>query len=98
VDATHESKAAAGVKYGASPRAALGLAGSARARALLQGRLNASFEDVRALAGPVLQHRLVLDYTARIEGRTPALIVRDLLEEVPAQEYELPKTLRAAKL
>jgi MoxR-like ATPase len=98
VDATHGGKAAHGVKFGASPRAALGLAGAARARALLEGRLNASFEDVRALAGPVLQHRMVLDYTARIEGRTAAKIVQELVEEVPAQEYELPNTLRAAKI
>jgi MoxR-like ATPase len=98
VDATHTGQAAAGVKFGASPRAALGLAGSAKARALLHGRLNASFEDVRALAPMVLQHRLVLDYTARIEGRTAAKVVADLIEAVPAQEYEAPKTLRAAKI
>ena len=100
VDATHHgaSEAAAGVKFGASPRAALGLAIGARARALLQGRLNASFEDVQAIAAPVLQHRIVLDYAARLEGRTPAAIVAALLEEVPAQDRALPKTLRAAKV
>ena len=100
VDATHHgaSEAAAGVKFGASPRAALGLAIGARARALLQGRLNASFEDVQAIAAPVLQHRIVLDYAARLDGRTPAAIVAALLEEVRAQDRALPKTLRAAKV
>jgi MoxR-like ATPase len=100
VDATHRgsSEAAAGVKFGASPRAALGLAAGARARALLDGRMNASFEDVQAIAVPVLQHRIVLDYSARLEGRTPAEIVAALLAEVPAQDRALPKTLRAAKL
>ena len=100
VDATHHgaSEAAAGVKFGASPRAALGLAIGARARALLHGRLNASFEDVQAIAAPVLQHRIVLDYAARLDGRTPAAIVAALLNEVPAQDRELPKTLRAAKV
>ena len=100
VDATHHgaSEAAGGVKFGASPRAALGLAIGARARALLQGRLNASFEDVQAIAAPVLQHRIVLDYAARLDGRTPAAIVAALLEEVPAQDRALPKTLRAAKV
>ena len=100
VDGTHHgaSEAAAGVKFGASPRAALGLAIGARARALLQGRLNASFEDVQAIAAPVLQHRIVLDYAARLDGRTPAAIVAALLSEVPAHDRALPKTLRAAKL
>ena len=100
VDATHagQSKTAAGVKFGASPRAALGLAAAARGRALLGGRLNASFEDVRAVAVPVLQHRIVLDYHARIDGLTAAEVVRALLEEVPAQAQALPSTLRAAKV
>ena len=100
VDATHagSSAAAEGVKFGASPRAALGLAAAARARALLGGRLNASFEDVQAIAAPVLQHRIVLNYTARLDGRTPGEIVAALLREVPAQDRELPKTLRAAKV
>ena len=100
VDATHagQSKTAAGVKFGASPRAALGLAAAARGRALLAGRLNASFEDVRAVAVPVLQHRIVLDYHARIDGLTAPEVVRALIEEVPAQVQTLPSTLRAAKL
>lgn len=99
VDATHAGAGAArGVKFGASPRAALALSAAARGRALLASRLNASFEDVRAVAGPVLQHRLVLDYSARLEGRTAPQIVQELLEEVPGQEYQLPKSLRDAKL
>ena len=98
VDATHagRSKTAGGIKFGASPRAALGLAAAARARALLAGRLNASFEDVQAVAAPVLQHRIVLDYHARIDGLTPAAAVAALLEEVPAQAQPLPATLRTA--
>jgi MoxR-like ATPase len=100
VDATHagSSEAATAAKFGASPRAALGLAAGARARALLDGRMNASFEDVQAIAVPVLQHRIVLDYSARLDGRKPADIVGALLTEVPAQDRVLPKTLRAAKV
>ncbi len=100
VDATHpgQSTTAAGIKFGASPRAALGLAAAARARALLAGRLNASFEDVAALAKPVLQHRIVLDYSARIEGRTPAQTIDKLLAEVPPQDRPIPSTLQAAKI
>ncbi len=99
VDGTHagQSKTAAGVKFGASPRAALGLAAAARGRALLAGRLNASFEDVRAVAVPVLQHRIVLDYHARIDGLTAPQLVRNLLEEIPVQTQTVPSALRAAK-
>ena len=96
VDATHpgNSQSSQQVKYGASPRAAIGLAAGARARALLQARPNASFEDVQAVAVPVLQHRLVLDYQARLDGRTGAAIVSDLLKEVPLQDKPLPATLQ----
>lgn len=95
VDATHarQSPAAAAIKFGASPRAALGLAAAAKARALVQGRLNASFEDVATVGMPVLQHRIILHYEARIEGRTPRDVVASLLAEVPRQSLELPATL-----
>ncbi len=100
VHATHPegSAAAAGLKFGASPRAALALSAASRAAALLAGRMNASLEDVRDLAVPVLQHRVVLDYNARVDGRKPSDLVAAILAEVPAQERELPKTLRDAKL
>jgi MoxR-like ATPase len=50
---------------------------AARARALLQGRLSPSVDDVLALARPVLQHRMALNFTARADGRSlPALIER----------------------
>jgi len=98
VDATHEGAAAAGIKFGASPRAALGLAAAAKSMALLGGRLNASFEDVEALALPVLQHRIVLDYTARLAGQTPAKIIQAILAAVPKQEKAAPDVFRAAKV
>jgi len=100
VNATHagESKASEGVKFGASPRAALALAAAARARAVLQGRLNASFEDVQAVARPVLQHRVILDYRARVAGRSPADVVAAILEEIKPGGQEMPATLLAAKI
>lgn len=96
VDATHRgrSKTAADIKFGASPRAALGLTSAAKARAFLDGRINTSFEDVAEVAAPVLQHRIILEYEARIEGRTTGETVAALLEEVPRQELDLPNTLR----
>ncbi len=89
---------AAGVKHGASPRAALALAAGAKARAIMEGRPNASYEDVRAVAPAVLRHRLILDYGAKIEGVTPDLIVQRLLQHIAAQDKPLPTTLAAAKV
>ena len=97
VDGTH-TVGSLGIKYGASPRAALALAAASRARALLQGRSNASTEDVRAVAHPILQHRIILDYNARLDGASTATVVDKLLAEIPAQDLERPKTLLDAKL
>lgn len=98
VDATHRgsSTTADDIKYGASPRAALGLASAAKARALIAGRINTSFEDVAEVAVPVLQHRIILEYEARIEGKTNRGVVESLLAEVPRQSIEMPATLQEA--
>jgi MoxR-like ATPase len=55
----------------------------AKARAVLRGRLYASTEDVAAVAGPVLAHRLVTNFNAEAEGVTASSVVERLLEEVP---------------
>lgn len=52
------------VKYGASPRAAQGLITAAKVRALMQGRYNVSYEDINALAYPILRHRIKINYSA----------------------------------
>ena len=52
------------VKYGASPRAAQALVTAAKVRALMDGRLNVSYEDIEALAAPVLRHRIKISYSA----------------------------------
>ena len=52
------------VKYGASPRAAQGIITAAKVRALMSGRYNVSYEDIDALACPVLRHRIKINYTA----------------------------------
>jgi MoxR-like ATPase len=66
-----------GVSWGPGPRAGQALMLAVRARALLQGRLAPSTEDVLALAGPVLKHRMALSFAARAEGvQLDALIDR----------------------
>ncbi|NWK57266.1 MoxR family ATPase [Verrucomicrobiaceae bacterium N1E253] len=95
VDATHpgQSSAAAGIKYGSSPRAALSLASAAKARALINERTHTSFEDVKYVAPAVLRHRIILDYNARVEGKTPNDAIHSLLDEVPFQNLDTPKVL-----
>ncbi len=100
VNATHpgESAASAGVRFGASPRAALALASAAKARGLRHGRPHASFEDVQAVAPAVLAHRILLDHAARLDGASSAQVVEKLLAEVGVQNTPLPQSLAAAKI
>jgi MoxR-like ATPase len=71
------------VSWGAGPRAGQYLILAAKARALLNGRLHATTQDVRALAAPVLRHRLVTTFHADAEGVTADRIVERLLDTVP---------------
>ena len=82
------------IKFGAGPRAAIGLAAACKARALIEGRVHTGFEDVRDLALPVLRHRIILDYRARIEGQTPDSIVNGLLGELKIIDKEVPVTMK----
>ena len=77
------------VSYGASVRAAQALVLGAKARALLQGRASASFEDVRALARPVLRHRVLVNFTAQSEKVTTDSLIGRLLESVPLPRSSL---------
>ena len=77
------------VAYGASVRAAQALVLGAKARALLQGRASASFDDVRALARPVLRHRVLVNFTAQSEKVTTDSLIGRLLESVPLPRSSL---------
>jgi len=70
------------IRYGASPRASQYLILGAKARALLMGRFHVDFDDVRAVAVPVLRHRLVLNFHARAEGVDADEIIRRILGQV----------------
>jgi MoxR-like ATPase len=83
------------VKYGSSPRAAISIGAAARSLALLNGKPNAGFDEVRRVAAPAMAHRLVLDYAARLEGWDGRRVVAALLEAVPEVERGLPSTLQA---
>ncbi len=70
------------VAWGPGPRASQALMLAARARAVLDGRLSPSIDDVTALAGPVLRHRMALSFAARADGMTLDRIVELLVERL----------------
>ncbi|HST42579.1 MAG TPA: AAA family ATPase [Conexibacter sp.] len=73
------------VELGPSPRGAQALTLAGRVTALLAGRANLAFEDIRAVALPALRHRLVLSFEAEREGVTAEAIVQDALERVATE-------------
>ncbi len=99
VDATHPHSDFATdevnryVRYGASPRAAIAIAESARGSALLAGKPNVGFDDVRVVASSAIAHRIVLDYRARLDAVTSRMIVDGLLDHVGEVEESLPREL-----
>jgi len=84
------------VTWGAGPRASQALILASKARAILQGRPCAGIEDVRAVAAPVLRHRIVANFAADADGVTPDEIVRRLAESIPAETTSAPLLDRLA--
>ena len=78
------TRSAPGVQLGAGPRASLALTRMAQGLALVDGMAFVSPDHVRALAGPVLAHRLALDPQAKFAGTTAAGVVADILRAMPA--------------
>ncbi|MBL8861435.1 MAG: AAA family ATPase [Planctomycetes bacterium] len=103
VDATHPKSDLAPeqvrtyVRHGASPRAAIAIAEAGRAHALLSGKPNVGFDDVRAVAVSALGHRLVLDYRARLDGVSGRDVARAVLESVSELEEALPREVSGAR-
>ena len=83
VDIVQASRKNQSLTLGASPRAGLALYKTSQARAALDGRDFVTPDDVKALAIPVLSHRLIVGSNARLRGRTAAQIVREILAGVP---------------
>ncbi|QDV22437.1 AAA family ATPase [Aureliella helgolandensis] len=71
------------VRWGSSPRGAQTLALAAKVRALLDGRFNVSFEDVRRVFLPSMRHRVLLNFEAQAEGIEPDQVLLEILEKVP---------------
>ena len=71
------------LRWGSSPRGAQTLALAAKVRALLGGRYNVSFEDVRRVFVPAMRHRVILNFEAEAEGVDTDQVLLDILEKVP---------------
>ena len=84
------------IRYGASPRAAIAAAMSSRAAALMEGRPNVSFQDVRRVMPYVLNHRIVLDYSAKLDGVDAMKVLEELLETIPELSEQMDQ-LEAVK-
>jgi MoxR-like ATPase len=79
-DSDHDSGLKGQIAWGPGPRASQALMLAVRARALLDGRFAPSTDDVVALAGPVLRHRMALNFSARAEGATTAGVIARLCQ------------------
>ena len=90
------------VSWGAGPRASQYLVLAAKARAVLHGNYHVSIADIRAVAGPVLRHRIITNFNAEAEGLKPDDIVERLIKTIPIDDHEaeqsgkLPKLFRSA--
>lgn len=92
VEATHPSSSRAAdltrrfVRYGASPRGAQALILTGKVRALISGRANVSFGDLKALAMPSLRHRIILNFEGEAEGVDPDTVITSALDQTPELE------------
>ncbi len=74
------------VRYGPSPRGMQAMILAGKIFALLDGRYNVAFDDIRAAAKPALRHRLILNFEAQAEGVTSDAIIENMLEAVAPEE------------
>jgi MoxR-like ATPase len=83
VELTRATRTHAEIRLGASTRSALGLQAAAQARAACLGRGFVTPDDIKAVALPVLAHRIILASAARLRGRTEDQVIREILDQVP---------------
>ena len=72
------------VRYGSSPRGGQALILGSKVMALLEGRFNVAFDDIKTIAPASLRHRLLLNFEGLAENISPDEIINELLQKVPA--------------
>ncbi|MCH2183344.1 MAG: MoxR family ATPase [Mariniblastus sp.] len=83
------------LRWGSSPRGAQTLALASKVRALLEGRFNVSFEDVRRVYLPAMRHRVILNFEAQAEGVTSDQVLLEILEQVAEKVDDVPMAVEA---
>jgi MoxR-like ATPase len=74
------------VRWGASPRGAQAISLAAKIYAMLDGRYNVSFDDVKKATIPALRHRLLLNFEGEAEGLSTDIVLQDVLETLATGE------------
>ena len=77
------------LRWGSSPRGAQTLALASKVRALLEGRYNVSFEDVRRVYLPAMRHRVIVNFEAQAEGIEPDTVLLQILDAVPETDPDV---------
>src|SRR5262249_6490429 len=86
------------LRWGSSPRGAQTMALAAKVRALLEGRFNVSFEDVRRVYLPAMRHRVILNFEAQAEGITTDHVLAEILKGLPEKPTDdAPVTAQVVK-
>jgi MoxR-like ATPase len=70
------------IRFGASPRGAQAIILAAKVRALMEGRYNVSFEDIKYVAYPALRHRFFMNFDGIAEGLTTDKLIAEILQEI----------------
>jgi MoxR-like ATPase len=83
------------IRCGASPRGAQALVLAAKVRALLEGRYNVSFDDIKKVYYPALRHRILLNFEAQAENIPADTVLEEILKEVKTQVADAPAQARA---
>src|SRR5437899_3278733 len=82
------------IRFGASPRGAQALVLGGKVRALLEGRYNVSFEDIRRVYLPALRHRVLLNFEAQAENMASDTVLAQILNEVPEKATDVGAAVR----
>jgi MoxR-like ATPase len=77
------------VRFGASPRGAIALVMASKVNALIEGRFNVSYEDIRLVSHAALRHRMILNFEADAEGITADSVLNELVMSVTPEEAEV---------
>jgi MoxR-like ATPase len=73
------------VRFGSSPRGAQAIVSTAKIRAVLEGRYNVAFEDIKYVAYPALRHRFFLNFEGMSEGITTDKVISEIIVDIDKQ-------------